>query len=79
MLIKFRYKNYELDLQKIAKHAVDLQGVSLSLKTSLIVLGDISLAILCDSVASACILLQCIKTELSLFRSFSKLKYLRCR
>ena len=57
MLINFPYKHYELDLYKTVKYAVDLQGVSLSWKTSFIILGDTSLAILYHSRASACILL----------------------
>ena len=72
MLIQFHYK-HELDLKKTVKYAVDF---SLSLKTSLIISGYILLATLYNSIVSVCILLQCIETELSLFRSSSKLECL---
>ena len=46
------------------------------LKTSSIISGDIPLTTLYISVPSACILLWCIETELSLYKSSSKFESL---
>ena len=68
MLTQYHYKCYELDLQKIVKYALDYTGI-VCLKTLL--------AILYISVASACILLSWVETELVLCKSSSNFKVYR--
>ena len=64
MLIQFDYKHYELDLQRTAKLVVDYDKEYLLIWT-LIISGGKPLTTFYNSIASACILLQCIETELS--------------
>ena len=69
MLTQYHYKRHELDSQKIVKYASDYNGIAL-LKTLL--------AILYISVASACVLLSWIETELALCKNSSNFKVYRC-
>ena len=71
MLTQNHYKRYELVLQKIVKYILDYNG-NCFLETLFIISGKIPLATLLISVASACILLWWIETELTLCKSFSK-------
>ena len=72
MMTQYHYKCYELDLQKIVKYALDYNGNCLCLKTLFIISGNIPLAALKISVASACILLWWIETGLTLCKSYPK-------
>ena len=69
MPTQYHYKRYELDSQKIVKYALDYNGI-VCLKTLL--------AIFYISVASACVFLWWIETELALCKSSSNFKIYRC-
>ena len=70
MLTKYHYKHYELDLQKIVKYALDYNRDCFFIRKLHSLVLETPLTTLYISIASACILLSCIETELSLCKSY---------
>ena len=71
-LTKYHYQNYELDLQNIVKYVLDFNRDCFFVWKLHSLILETPLTTLNISVASACILLSFIETELSLCKSSSK-------